>query len=151
MIGTQVHIEQDRHRLQLADDDVAQDADERKDPFAVRAPARELTDGALVFFAQPLEDGLQAHAADANRMQRNEKRHAPSAESLEDRHFFPRRDGESDRLGVAVEEIDVARATGERARRGYSIANVLNAARRVARDDPAFDLVIESKGRNAIV
>ncbi len=44
MTGTpKVQIEQDRHRLQLTHDDVAQDPQEWKDPFRVGRAATELT------------------------------------------------------------------------------------------------------------
>ena len=104
---------------------------------------------ALVFLAQPLEHRLKPHAQQANRMQDEEHRHAPAAEPLEHGHALARRDGERDGLRVAVEQVDVARSAGERAGRVDAIADVLYAGRRVARDDAALHLVVETKARES--
>ena len=49
--NTEVDVEQNRHRLHFANDDVAEHANEREQPFAVRASPRQLPDSALVFLA----------------------------------------------------------------------------------------------------
>jgi len=51
----QIDIEQNCHRLQLADDDVAQNPDERENPLRVRYSSGELAARALPLLEQPLE------------------------------------------------------------------------------------------------
>src|SRR5437588_683475 len=86
----EVDVEQNRHRLQLAHDDVAQNAHEGKQSLAVRALATELPDAALIFLAQELEHGLYADAKHPDRMQQHQQRHASAAEPLEDGQLFAR-------------------------------------------------------------
>ena len=76
-------------------------------------------------------------------------RHPPSRWNTD--MLLARRDGERDRLRVAVEQVHVARAAGERARRVDAIADVLHAGRRVARDDAPLGLVVEAERGNALV
>ena len=52
----EVEVEQDRHRLELADDDVAEDTQEREDPLGVGDAPAQLAPHALPFLAQPLDD-----------------------------------------------------------------------------------------------
>src|SRR5689334_10551073 len=54
----EVDVEQDGHRLQLADDHVAEDANEGEETLAVGAAARQLADRTLPLLAQPLEHGI---------------------------------------------------------------------------------------------
>src|SRR5262245_1374534 len=61
----EVHIEQDRDRLQLSHDDVREDAEEREDPFRVRHATGPLTARALPFLAKPLPNTLEQHAQHA--------------------------------------------------------------------------------------
>src|SRR5207302_6141973 len=80
-----------------------------------------------------------------------QERHARAAQPAIDRHAPPRRDGERDRLRVTVEQIHVTRPTGEGARRMNAVADVLHAARAVARDDESRRFVVEAKRGNAVV
>ena len=146
-----VDVEQDRHCLQLAHNDVADDADEWEQTFAVGATPRQLPDGALPLFTQPLEHRVQDDDRGANRVERDQERHARAAQAAIDRHAPPRRDGERDRLRVTVEQIHVTRPTGEGARRMNAVADVLHAARAVARDDEPRRFVVEAKRGNAVV
>src|SRR5690242_861338 len=142
---TEVDVEQDRHRLQLAHDDVAENANEGEEAFAVRPPPRELSDRTLPLLAQPLEYGVDPDDRYPNRVQCDEEGHARAAEPPVHRHPLSRRDGERHGLRVAVEQIDVGRAASERAGRVNAIADVLHAARAVTGDDEARGLVVEAK------
>jgi hypothetical protein len=110
-----VHVEHDRHRLELANHDVAEDTDKGKDPLGMSCPAGQLTAETLPLFEQPLVGGLKHHAAHANGMQQDEQSHPRSAEALIDREPLAGRDGECDSLRIAVEKVDVARSASERA------------------------------------
>ena len=147
----EVDVEQDRHRLQLTNDDVAEDANERKDSFRVRDPAGQLTARTFPLLEQPFERSLQEHARHADRVQQHEQRHAGSAQPAVHRHFLTCGDGKRDSLRVAVQQIYVARSSGERARHVDSIADVLHAVRRVAGDDAPRGLVVETERRNTVV
>src|SRR5438874_1697348 len=84
-------------------------------------------------------------------MEQHEQRHPRSTEPAIHGHFFPRRDGERNRLGVAVEKVYVTRSAGECARRANAVADVLHTMRRVTRDHPARRFVVKAKCRNAAV
>src|SRR5215208_4596423 len=84
----EVDIEQDRHRLKLADDDVAQDADERENALGVRHSPRELAAGTFPFLEQPLERALPNHARHANWMEKDEQPHPRSTETPANRHLL---------------------------------------------------------------
>src|SRR5262245_20140677 len=103
----EIYVEQNGHRLHFANDDVAQYANEGKQALTMSPSPRQLADGALVLLAQPLQHRLKPHAKHANGMEQQQHRHAPSAESLEDRHALARRHRERDSLSVAVEQVDV--------------------------------------------
>ena len=147
----EIDVEKNGHRLQLADDDVADDPDQRENPFGVRHPTGHLAASALPFLEQPLVDSLQSHASHSNRMQQHEQRHPASTESAIHRHLLARGDRERHCLRVAVEEIDVARSAGQCSGRVDAVANVLYAVRRVAGDHLARRLVVKAKRRNAAV
>src|SRR6266853_1060850 len=144
--NAQIDVEQNRHRLQLAYDDVAEDAYEWKDSFGVRHPA-----GPLPFLEQPLERSLKNHARHADRVQHHEERHTGSTEPSVDGHLVTRGDGEGDGLRISVQEVDVARSARERAWGMDAIADVLHAVRCIAGDNLARCLVVESKRRNSSV
>ena len=149
----EVDVEQDRHRLQLAHDDVAENANERERSLRCACARRASSPTrALPLLAQPLERRLQHHAqrrgSDAAAMSSAIRR---AAEPPVHGHPLARRDGERDGLRVAVEQVHVARPAGERARRVNAVADVLHAVRRVARDDAPLRLVVEAKRRNAVV
>jgi hypothetical protein len=147
----EVDVEQDGDRLELADDDVREHAQEREKPFGVRAPAHHFADGALPFFAQPLDHGLRRHARHAHGMQRDEQPHAAAAEPTVDGGPLARRDGEGDGLRIAIEEVDVARATGERPRRADPVADVLDAGGCVAGHDKTRLAVVETERGDPVV
>src|SRR3979409_1441160 len=84
-------------------------------------------------------------------MERHEQRHPRTAEATVDGHLLSRCNGEGYCLRIAVEEIDVARAAGKRARRMNAIADVLHAVWRIARDDLSRRLVVKAERRNPVV
>ena len=147
----EIYVEQDCHRLQLAHDDVAQDADERENAFRVRHPPRQLAARPLPFLQQPFERALQRHANHANWMEQDQQRHPRSAEPPIHRHLLSRGDGERHGLRVTVQQIHVARSAGESARRLDAVADVLHAVRGIAGDYAPSRLVVEAKCRNAVV
>jgi hypothetical protein len=112
----EIDVEQDRHRLELAHDDVAQDADEGENPLRVRYSSRQLTARALPFLEQPLERALKDHASHPYRMQQHEQTHPRSAEAAVDGHLLTGRYGERDSLGVSIQQVHVARATRQSTR-----------------------------------
>src|SRR6266550_8967173 len=147
----EIYIEQNRHRLQLAHDDVAQDADEGENPFRMRDSAGQLAAGTLPLLQQPLEHALEHHAQHSNGVEQNEQRHPRSAKPAVHGHLLARGDCERYCLCVAIHQIDVARATGERAGRMNSVPDVLHSVGRVASDDFARGLVVEAKRGDAVV
>ena len=149
----EVDVEQDRHRLQLAHDDVAQNAHERKESLAVRAPARQLArPRARIPRAATRAPPARTMRATRIGCSSDEQRHPPSAEPLEDRHLLARRDGECDRLARR-------RRAGSRSsiRRPARPARVMRSRMyctpdgRVARDDAPLGLVVEPERGNALV
>ena len=84
-------------------------------------------------------------------MERDEQRHASAAETAIDGRPLARGHGERDRVRVAVEQIDVARPTGERTRRVNSVADVLNPCRSIAGDDETRLAIVEAECRNAVI
>src|SRR5262249_30671323 len=67
------------------------------------------------------------------------------------RHPLARRDRERHRLRIAVEQVHVARAARERARRVYAITDVLHAAQAVAGHDEPRLAIVESKAGDPLV
>jgi hypothetical protein len=112
----EVDIQQNRHRLQLANDHVAEDADEGKNSLRVSNTARQLAPGTLPLLEKPLQRSLQNHAEHPDRMEHYQKGHSRPAETAVDGHLVSGCDRECDCLRISVEEIDVARAPRERAR-----------------------------------
>ena len=147
----EVHVEQDRDRLQLADDHVREHAKQREDALGVGHSADPLAARPLPLLAQPLHDSLEEHPADADRMQEDEQSHPGPAEPLVDRHPLACGDGERDGGRVAVEQIHIARPIGQCPGRLDPVPDVLNALRSVARDHTTGRLVIEAEGRDAVV
>src|SRR5512141_542376 len=105
----EINVEQDRHRLELANDDVAQDANERENSLGVRRSSRELASQSLPFLEQILQYALEHHSRDANGMEHDENCHAGSAEPLVDRHLLTCGDCERYSLRVTIDEVHIAR------------------------------------------
>ena len=72
---SEVEIQQDRHGLEFAHDDVAEDAQIREDAFGVRDVARELSPHPLPLLTEPFDDRLDQYPDHADRMERDEERH----------------------------------------------------------------------------
>jgi len=143
--NAEIDVEQNRHRLELADNHVAKNPDEWKNSLRVRHSSRKLAAQPLPFLEQILEDTLHQHSRNAYRVQHDEHRHPLAAEPLVDGHFLAGRNRECDSLRVTVHQVHITRAARERSRRSNPVANVLHAFREIARDDFMRRLVVKTE------
>ncbi len=147
----EVDVEQDRHRLQLAHDDVREDPQHRKDSLGMGGASPELAYRPLPLLAQPFTNALDPHSQQPYRVHEQEEQHPRSTQPLEHRGSLSGSHGERHGLGVAVQQIHVARSARQRPRRGDAIPDILHPVRGVAGYDPPCVLVVEAEGRDSAV